>query len=79
MAAASTYSHVVDDRFKGGFITRNYGKPGEGVQAIQLELSQITYMDEAPPYAFREDLAGQVRPVIRAMVEAALDGLRSQA
>ncbi len=74
-AADSAYSHVVDGRFKGGYITRNYGEPGEGVQAIQLELSQITYMDEAPPYAFREDLADQVRPVIRAMVESALNGV----
>ena len=76
VAQDSAYTHVVDGRFKGGFITRTYGRPREGIQAIQLELSQITYMDEAPPYGFRDDLARQVRPVIRAMVEAALDWVR---
>ncbi len=40
------YSTVVDGRFKGGFITRNYGKPDNGVHAIQLEISQSCYMDE---------------------------------
>lgn len=33
----TNYSHVVNDRFKGGFITRHYGRPESGVHAIQLE------------------------------------------
>ncbi len=40
------YSKVVNGRFKGGYITRYYGKPEEGVNALQLELSQATYMNE---------------------------------
>lgn len=40
------YSKVVNGRFKGGYITRAYGLPEERVHAIQLELSQATYMDE---------------------------------
>ena len=46
MAAAHEYSYVLDGRFKGGYITRTYGQPWEGVHALQLELSQETYMDE---------------------------------
>jgi len=72
-AGNRAYSHVVDGRFKGGYITRNYGDPAGGVQAVQLELSQITYMDEAPPYGFREDLAAGIRPLLRALLEAALE------
>ena len=32
--------------FKGGFITRHYGNPAEGVHALQLEMSKINYMDD---------------------------------
>ena len=71
-AAAEGYSAAVDGRFKGGYITRHYGRPGDGVHALQLELSQATYMDEAPPYGFREDLAERVRPVLRRLLETAL-------
>jgi N-formylglutamate deformylase len=75
-AAASAYSWVANGRFKGGYITRNYGRPEAGVHAVQLELSQITYMDEAPPYGFREDLAGGLRPLLHGLLEAALDWAR---
>jgi len=43
---ASGQTSVVDGRFKGGWITRHYGKPGEGVEAIQLELACRGYMIE---------------------------------
>jgi len=71
--AAPGYSAVLDGRFRGGYITRHYGRPDEGVHALQLELSQRTYMDEGPPYPFRDDLAGALRPALRAMLEALLD------
>ena len=45
--------HVVDGRFKGGYITRHYGRPDDGVHAVQLEMCWRCYMDEAPPYAAR--------------------------
>ena len=32
--------------YAGGFITRNYGKPKEGVHALQIELNRSLYMDE---------------------------------
>ncbi|MGH8168589.1 MAG: N-formylglutamate deformylase [Woeseiaceae bacterium] len=46
VAAASPYSLAVNGRFKGGFITRHYGKPENDVFAIQLELAQRSYMNE---------------------------------
>jgi N-formylglutamate deformylase len=41
---------AVDGRFKGGYITRRYGRPAENVHALQLEKAMVAYMDEAPPY-----------------------------
>lgn len=40
------YSFAVNGRFKGGYITRHYGQPEKGIDAIQLELAQLNYMDE---------------------------------
>jgi N-formylglutamate deformylase len=70
--ATPAYSAVLDGRFKGGYITRHYGRPADGVHALQLELSQITYMDEDQPFGFREDLAAGIRPVLRGVIEALL-------
>jgi N-formylglutamate deformylase len=66
----------MNGRFRGGYITRRYGRPADGVHAVQLELSEATYMDEDPPFAFREDLAARIRPVLRALVAAAVDAAR---
>jgi formiminoglutamase len=43
---ASGHSHVVNGRFKGGWTTRHYGHPDDGVHAIQMELACRGYMDE---------------------------------
>ena len=59
----SDYSFAVNGRFKGGYITRHYGQPDKGVQAVQLELSQLNYMDE-DSFAYAEDRAAQVQAVI---------------
>jgi N-formylglutamate deformylase len=67
------FTSVLDGRFKGGYITRTYGNPAGGVQAVQLELSEATYMDERAPYAFREDLAARVRPHLRALIDTFLE------
>lgn len=44
---ASKYSVAHNYPFKGGFITRHYGKPGEKQYALQLEMSKINYMDDS--------------------------------
>jgi N-formylglutamate deformylase len=66
---APGYRAVLNGRFKGGYITRRYGRPAEGVHAFQLELSEATYMEETAPFRFRDGLAQRVRPHLRAMVE----------
>ena len=42
----SRYRQVTNGRFKGGYITRHFGQPEKGIHAIQLELSQATYLDD---------------------------------
>jgi N-formylglutamate deformylase len=66
------YTAVANGRFKGGYITRQYGVPGEGVHAVQLELSQITYMQETRPYAYDEALAARIEPLLEAVIDEAL-------
>ena len=68
----SDYSKVLNGRFKGGYITRTYGDPANKVHAVQLELSEAIYMDEKPPYGFREDMARKVRPYLRALLDEML-------
>lgn len=71
------FARVRNGRFKGGFITRAYGRPADGVHAAQLELAQCAYMDERPPWAWRDDLAARLTPVIGRMLEAALSWARA--
>lgn len=47
--SASGHRHVVDGRFRGGWTTRHYGKPTEGVHAIQMELAIRGYLIEPDP------------------------------
>lgn len=69
--AQDRYSHVVNGRFKGGYITRQFGQPAAGIEAIQLELAQINYMDE-DSYEFLPERAEPLQQLIRALLEAAL-------
>jgi N-formylglutamate deformylase len=50
----TTTAMCVDGRFKGGHITRHYGRPADGVHAVQLEMCWRAYMDEAPPYRWHD-------------------------
>lgn len=71
LAAQQDYDWVANGRFKGGHITRHYGDPANGIDAVQLELSQRTYMDEAS-FAYDEVSAARLQPLLKAMLEAAL-------
>ena len=62
---AAGYTWVLNGRFKGGWTTRHYGRPAEGVHAVQMELAQSTYMDEAPPWTWRRGRAERAAPVPR--------------
>lgn len=55
--APAGFSQVLDGRFRGGHITRAFGDPARGVHAIQLEISQDTYLGEASPETFHDQPA----------------------
>lgn len=65
-------TYVFNGRFKGGYITRHYGAPDQHIHAVQLELAQRTYMDEAPPFGYRQDLAQPTQAVLQRLLEATL-------
>jgi N-formylglutamate deformylase len=66
------YTSVLNGRFKGGYITREYGKPSDRIHAVQLELAEKTYMVEKPPFPYDEALANQVEPVLRQLIDTML-------
>ena len=73
---AAGFTSANNGRFTGGYITRHYGDPAQGVHTIQLELSQRTYMNEAHPFEYRPDLAGAVQSILRELLTALLDWAR---
>lgn len=76
-AAGSDYTWIANGRFKGGYITRHFGAPQDGVHAIQLEMCQSTYMNEHAPFDYVPSSAGRVEPVLRKMVGGALDAIHA--
>lgn len=66
------YTHVLNGRFKGGFITRNYGDPQQHIHAIQLEMSQATYMDEQS-YQYLPKLATPTSHMIELLLKTYLN------
>lgn len=74
LQAQRDYSHVVNGRFKGGYITRHFGRPQEGWHAVQLEMCWRCYMDEdLPPRDGWNDVrAAAVTPLLRRLLEELL-------
>lgn len=75
LASKSPFSQVVNGRFKGGYITRHYGAPADGVHAIQLEMGQDLYMLEDPPFTYLEHKAAAVQPLLLEMFLQVLEAL----
>ncbi|MCD9097844.1 N-formylglutamate deformylase [Luteimonas fraxinea] len=71
LRAQSTFGFVANGRFKGGHITRHYGQPETGVEAVQLEISQRCYMDEET-FAWDAARAGRLQPLLRTLIEDAI-------
>lgn len=71
--AASGRNHVVNGRFRGGWTTRHYANPGDGVHAIQLEIAQRAYLDEAQPDRWNGAIADQLRPTLARILQACVD------
>jgi len=71
LAAQGDYDFVVNGRFKGGYITREYGDPSRGIDAVQLEISQRNYMDE-DSFVWSEANAARMQKMIRKLLDAAV-------
>lgn len=67
---AQGFSTIVNGRFKGGWTTRQYGTPASGVHAIQMELSQFTYMQESPPWSYDKQKSARLRKTLGAILTA---------
>ena len=67
LQAQDGYDSIVNGRFKGGYITRHYGDTAQGIEAVQLEISQRIYMDE-DSFEWDEAKAVQTREVLRALL-----------
>ncbi|WP_170427660.1 N-formylglutamate deformylase [Ruegeria arenilitoris] len=65
---AEGFTSVLNGRFRGGWTTRHYGRPAKGIHAIQMEIAQRAYMDESPPWEWREDRAAKLRPHLKTML-----------
>ncbi len=59
------YSHVINGRFRGGWITRHYGRPDEGVHTVQMEIAQHAYMEETPPWYWCGDRATALQSMLK--------------
>ncbi len=69
------YDYVVNGRFRGGYTTRHYGRPDSGVHALQMELAQRAYMLEQAPWSYAAAAADKLRPVLRDVLQQALQWL----
>jgi formiminoglutamase len=66
---AADYTSILNGRFKGGWTTRHYGRPEEGVHALQMELAQSTHLaTEALPFAYDPAKAERLRVHLKAIL-----------
>ena len=73
-AAADGFTSVLNGRFKGGWTTRHYGRPAEGLHAIQMELAQSTYLSaEAPPWTYDVARVDRMRSHLRTILATLSD------
>ncbi len=85
ICASSDFTHVMNGRFKGGYITRQFGNPAGGIHAVQMELACRGYMHEqlGPvseanwPTAYDPDYAAPMRSVLTRILQACLDHARA--
>ena len=65
----------MNGRFKGGYITRFYGSPDHNIHAVQLELSQITYLEDQHNPQWSADFARNISTVIKGLICCAVNAL----
>ena len=73
-------THVVNGRFKGGWITRHYGDPARGIHAVQMELAIRGYADEAGPWPphWDPEHAAPLQTKLQAILNTCLDFAKDQ-
>lgn len=71
LAGQDHYSHIANGRFRGGHITRHYGDPANGINAVQLEISQRIYVDEGS-FAYNEAKAAKLQDLLECLLGIAL-------
>lgn len=69
---AEGFEAVCNGRFKGGYITRHYGRPAQGIHALQLEIAQASYMHEDEPWPWEPRRAQPLQAVLERLVDALL-------
>ena len=74
---APGHTAVLNGRFTGGYITRHYGAPARGIHAVQLEMTQCSYMQEQMPFDFLPERAARIQPTLQRLLQAALDFARA--
>ncbi len=83
--AATGFSWIANGRFKGGWITRRYGRPDEGVHAVQMELACRGYMPEPAgpvaektwPSPYDPDYAAPMRTALTGLLQSLIAWARS--
>jgi N-formylglutamate deformylase len=70
--AQGAYTRIANGRFKGGYITRHYGRPDDGVDAVQLELAQLNYMDE-DTFAYQPERAVPTQALLHTLLKVCLE------
>jgi formiminoglutamase len=80
VCAESEFSHITNGRFKGGYTTRHYGQPANGVHAVQVELAMRAYLNEpeAPspdnwPSSYDDSRAEPLRATLRRILKTCLE------
>lgn len=71
LAEQRDYSHVVNGRFRGGYITRHYSDLSRDIETVQLELAQVNYMDE-DSFAYMPERAARVQVLLHRLLGAVL-------
>lgn len=70
VCAGTDFTHVVNGRFRGGWTTRHYGEPDNGVHAIQMEIAQSAYLEtEDAPFSYSEEKAKKLRVTLKEILQ----------
>jgi N-formylglutamate amidohydrolase len=65
----SDYAIAHNHPFKGGYITRSFGKPADHQHALQLEMPKVNYMDDSET-KYDEERAVKIRAELIKVFEA---------